>query len=530
MALVRFKLSDLQAFVKVGEKDLDNRLADLGIPLESFENGEAAVEITPNRPDWLSVEGIGRSLRDFASGKPREYVAAEPKLDWQADKSVAKVRPYLGSAVVRGIRMSEELLLSMMQLQEKLHDTLGRNRKKLAIGLHDLSSLTAPFRYYAEKRDGIRFVPLGRQAMMTPGQILAEHEKGIAFAHLVGEDCPMIVDSTGAVLSFPPIINGERTRVSLSTTDILIDCTGNSEGAVAVAVQIIAAALVERGGKAEAVRINGKPYPLFKPLPMHLPLDLASSLIGMDFTKEEIVRHLARMGHSYDKKNVLVPSWRADVLHAVDLIEDIAISYGYNNFEPTLPSFNSVGKMDESAERLCSALLGLGYFEVQSWMLTNRKVVEWSLCPSKTGIDVENPLTAEFTTLRPALYPNHLQIFAQSKTEPMPHMVFEIGAVFTGGQEKRSLAAASCHPKASWAEAKSHLEGFGSSIGVSFTFEDLEMPGFIAGRTAKILHDGVQVGFAGEIHPLVLTNFGIEQPVALFEIDLDALYASPEKK
>lgn len=523
LALVKISLTDLQSFVKVKPSELEDRLSNLGIPLEKMDGDELSVEITPNRPDWLSVEGIARSLLDFSTGKPKKYSAARSTIKWVVDRSVKDVRPCLGSGIVRNVPVSGELVASVMQLQEKLHDTLGRNRRKLAIGLHDFSAVQPPFTYLAVGREELRFVPLDKRTPMTPGQILTEHEKGIAFAHLVGEKCPMIVDINGAVLSFPPIINGERTRVTSSTRDILVDCTGTSESAVKVAVQIIAAALVDRGGTAEEVLIDGKVYPLFEPLELNLPLDGARRLLGIPLSAQDAARHLRRMGHEVKNSKALAPSWRADILHAVDLIEDIAISYGYNNFEPSLPQFTSVGKVDESLDAAHSAMLGLGYFEAQSWHLTNEKLLSAAKLSPASPLKVENPLTEEFTTLRPALYPNIIDVLAHSRTEPLPHYVYEIGPVFENNSEKMDLCGASCHAKAGWAELKSHIDAFGKSLSLSFEFRPAKKDGFIEGRCAELLHNGQVVGFAGEVHPEVLEAFSIEQPVALFEINAEIL-------
>ncbi len=523
MALVKFSFSDLKTlFPGAKASSLEDDLAALGIPLEGMEEDEASAEITPNRPDWLSVEGIARSLSSFRTGKPKEYSTKPATVEWSVDSSVKSVRPHLGSAIVRGVKTSDAFVASMMQLQEKLHDTLGRNRRKLAIGLHNLQAVEPPFAYLAIGREEMRFVPLGKEAPMTLGQILSSHEKGIAYAHLVGEKCPIILDCNNEVLSFPPIINSERTRVDDATVDFLIDCTGMSGHAVRTAVQIISAALVDRGGIAEEVKINGKPYPLFKPQQMPIPIDAANRMLGMKMGKKEIISHLMRMGHAISGSKVLVPSYRADVMHAADLVEDIAISIGYNNFPKTLPQFHTIGIWDDTSSPIHSILIGLGFTEVLSWMLTNKNVVIKSKQePSKTI--VANPLTEEFSILRPLLFPNHLQVFAQSRNDAMPQRIYEIGAVFPDDGEVEHIAACSCHPKAGWAEAKSALEAFGKSISKPLEFTPANLPGFIDGRSCKILLEGKEIGFAGEIHPEVLVSFGIEQPVCVFELATESL-------
>ncbi len=568
MALVQISLAQLCSLGKIRPSEAEPILTSLGIPLEAREGDALWVEITPNRPDWLSVEGIARSAYSYKSGKPKTYKALRSDVSWHVDPSVRDVRPYVGSAYATGVHMTPEFFASLIQLQEKLHDTLGRGRRKMAIGLHDMSSITPPFTYKTVGREEVRFVPLGRLAPMTCAQILTEHEKGIAYAHLVGERCPLIVDSAGEVLSFPPIINGERTQVGESSRDLLIDCTGLHARTVLTTVNIIAAALADHHGQVHSVQMDGKTYPVFEPTIMPLPLPEARSLLDPKLDAAALSRHLGRMGHLVSGRRVLSPPFRSDLLHAVDLVEDIAISIGYNNFTPVLPDFSSTASFaDHSAWH--EALLGLGYFEASSWILTSRHVLAKCLLDPSGALSVSNPLTEEFSTLRPWLYPNLVDIFSRSKSEPFPQYLYEAGPVMGAAREKADergsaqeresedarentgisskesgssslpsksanhsslkfdevvhVAAAATHPKASLSESLSHLGGFLSGLGVSHALEERDIPGFIPGRCADILIAGEVAGLVGELHPRVLESFGLEQPVALFELDAKML-------
>lgn len=545
MALIHISQKELCALGGLKPSEVEDVLTALGIPLESRESDDLSLEITPNRPDWLSVEGVARSCFSWKTGKPKSYAASNSSIHWTIDPTVRPVRPILGSALARNVKMSDGLLVSLMQLQEKLHDTLGRKRKKMAIGVHDLSSVKPPFTYKAVGRDEVRFIPLGKMAPMTPGQILLEHEKGVDYAHLVGDACPLIVDKDGEVLSFPPIINGERTRVSADTTDLLIDCTGTSEEAVRVTVNILCAALADRGAKIEQVHLDGKPYELFSSTIWKMPpiAAAASKLLGVKLGADEASRLLCKTGHGANARLVSSPAFRADLMHDVDLVEEIAIAIGLNNLPMPLPDFSTEGQMDAAASPLHETMLGLGYFEVMSWILTSQSTL------SKSGVDValalrvNNPLTEEFTTLRPLLYPNLLEIFSRSKSESLPQYLYEIGVVEQPKKDEREksgdeqpkkdeagkfeeiehLTAAAIHPKSCFSQIHSHLGGLLAACAKSVTFEPVERPGFISGRAARLLHEKQEVGFIGEIHPAVLESFGLEQPVALFEIQTDFL-------
>ncbi len=529
MALIHVSQKELCALCGLKPSAVEDTLTALGIPLESVEGDDLSLEITPNRPDWLSVEGVARSCYSYRTGKPKLYSAAKSSVAWKVLPSVLSVRPYVGSAVVRAVPNTPQLLVSLIQLQEKLHDTLGRNRRKMAIGIHDLATVQPPFTYQAVDRNGTRFVPLGKTSPMTPGEILMSHEKGIAYAHLVGDLCPLITDRNNDVLSFPPIINGERTRLTEHSTDLLIDCTGTSESVVRTTVNILVAALADRGGKVEAVAMNGSPYPLFEGTSWSLPIVRAQAekLLGQPVSPADAARHLSRLGHSVSGSRIFSPSFRSDLLHEVDLVEDIAISIGLNNLPVQLSTFSSVGMQADPPAPLHEAMLGLGYFEVLSWILVNEGTLRASQLDPAACLRVQNPLTEEFTTLRPCLYPNLLDIFSCSKSESLPQYLYEIGPVHAPSGagsasrfvETERLCAAAIDPKAGWSQTLSHLEGVCSSLGRSLERAPVARAGFIPGRCARLLHEGKEVGFVGEVHPQVLEEFGLEQPVALFELE-----------
>jgi len=519
MAQVVITHSDLSELATVTREEAIGTLTMLGFPTEELADGGLNVEVTPNRPDALCVEGIARALNSYKSGKPPKYTVGKPKVNVVVDKSVSDVRPVFGCAAVLNVKMTESLLRSLMQLQEKLHETLGRKRRKVAIGIHDMDKVVPPFRYFACGRKDVSFVPLDREAKMTPDEILENHEKGIGYAHLVGERCPMITDRNGSVLSFPPIINGELTKLTRHSKNLFIDATGTSPEAVRQAVNIIVAALLDRGGQAEEVLVGKKPYRLLEEKRMALPVCEAERLLGIKLGKKKCGVLLAKMGHRVVGGSVFVPGYRTDVISAVDLVEDIAIAYGFNNFEPTLPSFASIGKA--SAESPYHDLLvGLGFDETVTWTLSNREMAKKALLPQSAVIEIENPLTADFTAFRSAILPNLLTVLFESKNERLPVRIYEIGPVGAPDLEGR-LAAVSMHPKASLSEIIGIVLSLAEATGRGIEVKPEDFGPFLKGRCAALYVDGKKKGFAGEISPQVLANFGLEQPACAFEIGLD---------
>lgn len=518
MAQLQFPFSDLAELYPVKKEWAVETLTMLGFPTEEMGDGMLNVEVTPNRPDALCVEGLSRTLRCYKTGKPAKYVVGKSGVEVSVDRSVASVRPFIGGAVVRGVRMSDSLLRSMMQVQEKLHETLGRKRRKVAIGIHDLSRVRPPFRYFACGKSDVSFIPLEMEGKMTPGEILQKHPKGIAYAHLVGEKCPMITDAQGSVLSFPPVINGELTKLTPKTRDIFIDVTGTSEEAVEQAVNILAAMLSERGGRLEGIKIGGKPYPLLEEKKWPLPLKESEKLLGVKLGAKKTAELLAKMGHRVSGASAFVPGYRTDVMDAVDLVEDVAVAYGYNNFEPSLPSFASTGSILKEGT-FHEALAGLGFDEAITWTLSSPALARKAGLPQTGAVEIENPLTADFTQFRQSLLPNLLSVLAESKNEKLPVKIYEAGPCAAPKLEKR-LAIASMSPKADFSEIKGVVAAVASASGMAAGFRAAECGPFAKGRCAEILLDGKPAGYLGEVSPAVLVAFGLEQPACAAEIRL----------
>ncbi len=518
MAQVNVSFSELRQLVggEFGQEEAIEQLTMLGFPAEEREGGMLTVEVTPNRPDALCAEGIARALRIFRTGKPATFSVGVSSVSVTVDASVEDVRPAFGCAVVRGVRMNEAALVSMMQLQEKLHDTLGRKRRKVAIGLHDLGKTRPPFRYAACGREEISFVPLDSGEKMTPLEILRRHGKGMSYAHLVSEKCPMITDSAGEVLSFPPIINSERTKLALSTSDIFIDCTGTSNEAVRQAVNIIAAALADRGGRVETASVNGTPYAVLGETSWPIPATEAKRLLGIELGEEELWNLLSKMGHRVQGASVFTQGYRVDIISEVDLVEEVAIAYGLNNFEPKLPPIATIGNA-AAQEAFHEILLGLGFEEAVSWMLSNKEADRKAAITEAGYAEIENPLTEDFTVFRSSLLPNMLSIFADSKNEKLPIRIYEEGPVAAPRLERR-LCFGSMHPKASFSEIKGVVLSLSQQQGKEIALKEDEYGPFMRGRCAAVYLDGNRAGFIGEISPEVLSAFGLEQPVCAAEI------------
>ncbi|MEM2935011.1 MAG: phenylalanine--tRNA ligase subunit beta, partial [Candidatus Thermoplasmatota archaeon] len=330
MPVISISCSDLIELVgiKLKKEELIEKISDMGLNIEKFDGDEISIEVFPDRPDMLSVEGIARALKNFIGIEKgiKKYKIEKSDVFLKVEKSVKSVRPYIVGCLIKDIKFNSDSIASLMELQEKLHFSVGKNRKKVAIGVHDFDKVEQPFVYKGVKPDEIRFIPLAKDEEMNLREILKKHEKGIAYAHLLeGKDFyPVIIDKHERVLSFPPIINGQLTAVTEKTENIFVDVTGTDEKAVKDALIIISTSLAERGGKIYQVKIKDdieKYTPEFENSKNELEIKYIKKLLGFD-EKEKIVEALQKMGHEAciegDRIIVSSPPWRIDILHKID--------------------------------------------------------------------------------------------------------------------------------------------------------------------------------------------------------------------
>ena len=523
MAAIIVDVEELVELSDVPKEEIEDVLTKIGIPVESAQEGKLELEITPNRPDLLSVEGLARACRAYKFSSHPEYKANNKEINIIVQKNLENIRPYIGGAYIEGLEINEKFFESLIQLQEKLHNTIGRKRKKIAVGIHDIKNAKAPFRYFAANFDEVKFKPLGFDQEMDLQQILKEHPKGIEYSHLIKEKCPILADSEGNVLSFPPIINGEFSKLKIGSRKIFIDCTGTDQATIKTALNILACAFADRGGKVYQIKVNSKTYELFKPKQIKFNAEFTNKVLGIKLSKHQQAKLLVKFGHKIKGSFVFVPPYRADVFGQIDLVEDIAIAYGYNNFKPKRPEFYSEPFIENRFEYLAELLVGLGFFEVSSWILTNQNTLKKAALLD--AIKVSNPLTEEFSTLRPVLYPNILEIFAKSKSAKMPQKIFEIGPVIEPKtlKQKTHCCFALTQPKVNFNQIHSYLKGLLKELEVEYKLKERDYAIFISGRSATIISKEKELGLIGEVHPQILENFSIEHPVALVEIDLENL-------
>lgn len=515
----------------------------LGMDVDEVTGDELKLEVAHNRPDLLSTEGVVRALKGFLGievGLP-SYRVEDSGITVNVDASTKKVRPYIVGGVIENVKLTDASVVQLMQIQDKLHETLGRNRRKVAIGIHDLDKVHPPFRYTTVTPQGIKFVPLDMDREFTPAQILREHPKGIEYAHLLRDFSryPLIIDSQKEVLSMPPIINGQLTRVTEDTRRLFIESTGTDELALNQALTILVTSFAERGFKLSSITIR---YPNRRVLVPELKISrhrlnmrTANETIGLDLEPREIASLMKRMrfdvvGTKGNIMTLLVPPYRTDVMHEVDLIEDLAIGYGYDKLKPALPKVVTVGERHPTealSDKVRRILTGLGFMEAMTFTLTNPRSNFELMRTSGDAATITNPISEEYTILRTWLLPCLMAVLKANKRHPLPQRVFEVGDVVlldrgaeTGAKNVRRAAAAVIGDEGNLTYMKAIAEALLRELGAVWEVKPVDHPSFLGGRAAEFVVGGRRLGIVGELHPEVILGFELEHPVAAFELDL----------
>ncbi|MGA8904575.1 MAG: phenylalanine--tRNA ligase subunit beta [Candidatus Bathyarchaeia archaeon] len=506
-----------------------------------------------NRPDTWSTEGIARALRGLLGievGLKAYPLAKKPAVEIQVDKELKEIRPFIACVVARRIKLNDVIIRGLIHLQEKLDQSYGRKRRRSSIGFYDFDLINPPLTYGAVGPDDVKFVPLEGEKEMSLREILEAHPKGLEYGHIVKEHerMPILLDSKQKVLSFPPIINSDDLgRVTPETKNILVEVTGTSAETVMNAVTILTTTLADRGAEISPAVVHyeyGKPRTVKTPdlneRRVKLSLDSLRGMIGLDLSGAQIVSLLRRtryeVANSTGKQlTVRVPCYRLDILHPVDIFEDVAIAYGLNKMEPKWPSDLTIGglsPMEEFSDSVRELMVGLGFQEMLGFMMANQEKLftKMNRQPS-LAVEIANPKIMTMTCLRPSLLPSLMDFLANNTHVEYPQRVFEVGdcaiwdpAVPNRARDARKLAGVSSHSKANFTEMRASLQPLMLNLGFEFTLKPTVDPSYLEGRVGSILIGDREVGIIGEVHPQVLENWRLENPVAGMELDLDQLF------
>jgi phenylalanyl-tRNA synthetase beta chain len=545
MAGIKFSLKEFEDKLGKLNEEMKEKLSLFGTHFESVDDKEIELEITPNRPDLFSLQTLIKSFSAFL-GKAkdqglREYKLNKPEENFKVkiESNMKEVRPYTACAIVKGLKFDDEKIKEIINIQEKIHSTLGRNRKKIAIGIYPLEKITLPITFEARAPKDIKFIPLEMDREMNGLQILQSHPTGREYAHLLENKTrfPVFVDAKDEILSMPPIINSHKTgKIAETTKDIFIECSGFDFEILKKTLNILIVMFAEMGGEIFQMELQygskKELTPNMEARKIKISLENTNKLLGLDIKETEIKKLLEKMGHNYNKGIAEVPSWRTDIMHEVDLIEDIAIAYGYENFIPEIPQISTIGEIDKTEilkKRISDILAGLNMLEISSYhLITKDDSKSFNL---KDTIEVKDS-KSEYKILRPNLTLMALKTLTNNQDAEYPQRIFELGRIFeknpkedTKIKESEMLSIAIASTNAGFTEMKQVVEYLLRMLGKfdKYSLESTESQNIIEGRCAKIKIDNNVIGFFGEIKPSILDNLKIKMPVIALELNVSGL-------
>lgn len=558
MATVDIKKKDLERLFRkrLTRSHLEEYLSLAKAELKEYniETDSLKIELSDsNRPDLWSVEGIARQMRTHLSGNPVNYpffgMRKKHLREIKVSSEIKQVRPYIAACAVLGLRMNEDFLVQIIQSQDKLSEIFGRKRRMVSVGIYELDRILFPVNYMLAEPDRVSFIPLGMDKRMNLKEVLERHPKGITYGSIVSnfKKYPLLIDSNAQVLSFPPIINSrEIGEVKTETKNIFVEVTGIDLRMVNLAINILSVNLHDRGAKIEPVLIS-YPYQtefgkkITTPFSMVEPVKISTreftKTLGEEVSPREIRKCLVRYGHnvSVGRSSITVsyPPYRDDIMHPVDIIEDMAISKGYSSFKPEMPHQSTVGGLSETelfSDLVRDYLVGAGFQEIVSNILGSPEEFRERMCIDEKLIEIENVMSRSYSVVRNRILPSLLKVETASSKSFYPHRVFEVGEVVIydplqnlGSQTRLNLGALISHPAVSFSEIHSYLDLLFFYLGISYRLEPDEHPAFMPGRCGNIIVEEKALGLIGEVNPAVLDHWQITMPCSAFEINLDTL-------
>lgn len=555
MVYVYSKKSQLDKYLKqeLTTEEIKETLIDLGMDLKGekdLENNEIElkIEITAEKMDMISTCGIARAInyhRGYLKELPK-YSLKKGELEVYVKESVSKVRPKTVAAILRNAPMSQELLDELIEIQEKIHDSFGRHRKKAAIGIYPMDSISFPISFLAEKPDNISFHPLESQDIMKAQEILEHHDTGKKFAHLLEgkEVYPIFRDVKGEILSMPPIINSHSTgRVETHHKDLFVEVSGHNLNHLDNILKVLISTCIELGCEAESIKVHYPDKSIYElslaSTTDTISLDYVNSLIGISLTEKEVESLLPKVQYGCkaikDTEIIIeVPCYKSDVWSDSDIADDIARAYGYNNIVPKLPSVDSIGEeLNETIFRnhIREQMVSLGFLELYTYMLTSStQQYELMNIEPKHHVKIIDSAEEGINMTRTWILPENLKSLTINRKNKYPQKVFECGFTIqkdleadTKAKNELHLSVSIAGPDSNFTKIKEVLDILATLNSWNVELRESTHQSFIEGRQASIHINDVEVGVLGELHPKVLDKNNLIVPISSLELNLECL-------
>ncbi len=524
------------------------------------ENGVFKIELNDtNRPDLWSAMGLARLLKNYEDPQVREYdffsskcfTADNKGRELHVGNRAKEVREFSCGFVAKGKTVDEDILLTLIQSQEKLCFNFGRKRRTIAMGIYRNNLIQYPIHYDGADPDKTHFVPLHMEEDLSLREILEKHPKGQEYGYIIKDKpvYPYLYDDAGKTLSMPPVINSAFVgAVEVGDDNLFVEMSGPILKDILLCASIMAVDMADLGFEIEPVKVI-YPYETEFGKEITVPYYFQDSqsctiqdikhVLGEDISAEDAKEALLRMGvysvSEGDTIHITCPEYRNDFLHPVDVVEDVMIGYGLENFEPTIPRDFTVGRLtpaEELGRKVKDIMVGMGFQEmIYNYLGSRREYVDNMHISGDKVIMISNPMSENFEAVRPSIIPSLLESESVSGHATYPHRIFEVGKVAylepsdnSGTVTRNNLGFMSADGSVTFNDANSFINTLMYFLRVEYTLAaPQDDPRFIPGRCAEIIVGGKKVGIFGEVHPAVLESWGCSMPAIVAEIDLDCL-------
>lgn len=527
------------------------------------------IDVPANRYDLLCLEGLVTGLQIFLEKIPApRYRAVVPKPPSKMEKIIVtntpkNIRPYVVGAVLRGIELTQESYTSFIDLQDKLHQNICRKRTLVSIGTHDLDTIKGPFTYDAKSPKDINFIPLNQDKKFDGLGIMelySNHAQLKQYLPIIRESSiyPVVYDSNGVILSLPPIINSDHSKITLNTKNIFIEATATDLTKAKVVLDTLVCAFskyCKDKYTVESVEVIYQEtneiyqYPELKYRFNEINNDDAINYIGIKCSSDKVARLLSRMclqtkvlDDDNNKLKVEIPPTRHDVIHACDIYEDIAISWGYNNIDKTIPKTSTIGKefpLNKLSDHIRNELAQCGFTEALTFSLCSKEDISdklgWSF-DKIPAVTISNPKTLEFQVARTCLLSGLLKTLNANKKMPLPLKLFEVSDVVIkddstecGAKNERRLCAIYSNKSAGFEIIHGLLDRVMQLLEITWSLDKKngyyllaeDDPTYFPQRCAKIMLNGNVIGKMGVLHPDVIHKFDLHLPCSALEITIE---------
>ncbi len=539
MPVIELSYSRLQKLIgKVSKKQISDSLPFLGLDVESENKDLVRIEYSPNRPDYSTDYGVALGLEGLLgikTGSVKLIIKKSKNYSILVQPTVSKIRPFVTGIIAKNGKIDDKTIKQLMTMQEDLHFGIGRKRKKSSIGIHDLDKISFPLLYTTTSKNH-KFVPLNSEKELSISEIITDTQTGKDYGHLLEQfsQMPIILDANKKTVSFPPIINAAITAVTTKTKNLFVEVTGINKDDAEDMLSVVATILQSAGFNLENIQISGanNSSPKLQEKTMTVDPSLINQTLGLNLSTSKIITALkkSRLNAVFKGKNIVctIPAYRFDIFGQMDLVEEVALGYGIQNFEPTMSPSQTIGQINPISLQLKSlnqTIIGLGFLEALNSSLSSKRVLyDMTNRDYKKIISVLDSKSQEHTILRDSILPGLIENLSRNIHESYPQKMFETGSIFNlhdSISEKINLAVISAHKDANFTEIKSVLQtilkvGFGIQIQTKTAINSI----FKDGHCANIIFNGNIIGIIGEINSSIIDNYKIRVPVVGFEISL----------